>query len=75
MLHKAIQQLFTDVGWGELDYLIVDLPPGTGDGVEIIDHGTFITIGPADRRSLDDGLPGLIFWSSAQTPCIRLLTG
>jgi ATP-binding protein involved in chromosome partitioning len=31
MLHKAIQQLFTDVAWGELDYMIVDLPPGTGD--------------------------------------------
>ncbi len=31
MLHKAIQQLFTDVRWGELDYLVVDLPPGTGD--------------------------------------------
>ena len=31
MLHKAIQQLFVDVLWGELDYLIVDLPPGTGD--------------------------------------------
>jgi ATP-binding protein involved in chromosome partitioning len=31
MIHKALQQLFTDVRWGELDYLIVDLPPGTGD--------------------------------------------
>ena len=31
MLHKAIQQLFVDVRWGELDFLIVDLPPGTGD--------------------------------------------
>ncbi|MBW7881253.1 MAG: Mrp/NBP35 family ATP-binding protein [Caldilineaceae bacterium] len=31
MLHKAIQQLFTDVRWRDLDYLIVDLPPGTGD--------------------------------------------
>ena len=31
MLHKAIQQLFTDVRWADLDYLIVDLPPGTGD--------------------------------------------
>ena len=31
MLHKAIQQLFSDVRWGELDYLLVDLPPGTGD--------------------------------------------
>jgi ATP-binding protein involved in chromosome partitioning len=31
MLHSAIRQLFTDVNWGELDYMIVDLPPGTGD--------------------------------------------
>jgi ATP-binding protein involved in chromosome partitioning len=31
MLHSAIQQLLTDVDWGELDYLIIDLPPGTGD--------------------------------------------
>ncbi len=31
MLHKAIRQLLTDVTWDELDYLVVDLPPGTGD--------------------------------------------
>jgi ATP-binding protein involved in chromosome partitioning len=31
MLHGALKQFFNDVGWGELDYLIVDLPPGTGD--------------------------------------------
>ncbi len=31
MLHGAIRQLFTDVEWGKLDYMIVDLPPGTGD--------------------------------------------
>jgi ATP-binding protein involved in chromosome partitioning len=31
MLHSAIRQFLTDVTWGELDYLIVDLPPGTGD--------------------------------------------
>ncbi|NWG16595.1 MAG: Mrp/NBP35 family ATP-binding protein [Chloroflexi bacterium] len=31
MLHGAIRQLFTDVDWGDLDYMIVDLPPGTGD--------------------------------------------
>lgn len=31
MLHKAINQFFSDVDWGELDYLVVDLPPGTGD--------------------------------------------
>ena len=31
MLHSAIRQLFTDVAWSQLDYLVVDLPPGTGD--------------------------------------------
>jgi ATP-binding protein involved in chromosome partitioning len=31
MLHSAIQQFFREVGWHDLDYLIVDLPPGTGD--------------------------------------------
>ena len=31
MLHKALQQFLEDVDWGEQDYLLVDLPPGTGD--------------------------------------------
>jgi ATP-binding protein involved in chromosome partitioning len=31
MLHKAIQQFLEDVDWGRLDYLLIDLPPGTGD--------------------------------------------
>jgi ATP-binding protein involved in chromosome partitioning len=31
LIHSAIQQFLRDVEWGELDYLVVDLPPGTGD--------------------------------------------
>lgn len=31
MLHSAVQQFFRDVGWRDLDYLVVDMPPGTGD--------------------------------------------
>jgi ATP-binding protein involved in chromosome partitioning len=31
MLHKALTQFLEDVAWGEIDYLLIDLPPGTGD--------------------------------------------
>jgi ATP-binding protein involved in chromosome partitioning len=31
MLHGALQQFMKDVSWGELDFLVIDLPPGTGD--------------------------------------------
>jgi len=31
MVHSAIQQFFRDVSWRDLDYLIIDMPPGTGD--------------------------------------------
>jgi ATP-binding protein involved in chromosome partitioning len=31
MLHKALTQFLKDTEWGELDYLVIDLPPGTGD--------------------------------------------
>ena len=31
MLHGAITQFLRDTAWGELDYLVIDMPPGTGD--------------------------------------------
>ena len=58
MLHKAIQQLFVDVRWGELDYLIVDLPPGTGDAQLSLAQsvpltGGLIVTGPQDVAVAD----------------------
>jgi ATP-binding protein involved in chromosome partitioning len=31
MLHKALEQFLVDVYWGDIDYLLIDMPPGTGD--------------------------------------------
>jgi len=63
MLHSAIRQFLTDVEWGELDYLIVDLPPGTGDAALSLAQslplsgGVIVTL--PQQVSLDDARRGL----------------
>jgi ATP-binding protein involved in chromosome partitioning len=48
MLHKALQQFLEDVEWGQLDYLLVDLPPGTGDVsmtlAQLLPHAKFLIV-------------------------------
>jgi ATP-binding protein involved in chromosome partitioning len=48
MLHKAIRQFLEDVDWGELDYLLIDLPPGTGDVsmtlAQLLPQATFVIV-------------------------------
>jgi len=48
MLHKAIRQFLEDVNWGELDYLLIDLPPGTGDVsmtlAQLLPHARFLVV-------------------------------
>jgi ATP-binding protein involved in chromosome partitioning len=40
MLHNVIQQFLRNVEWGDLDYLIIDLPPGTGDvSLSLVQNG------------------------------------
>ena len=63
MLHSAIRQFLSDVDWGELDYLIVDLPPGTGDAALSLmqslplSGGIIVTL--PQQVSLDDARRGL----------------
>ena len=58
MLHSAIKQFLLDVEWGELDYLIVDMPPGTGDAQislsQVIDVTAGIIVTLPQQVSVDD---------------------
>jgi len=58
MVGKMVTQLLTSVAWGELDYLIVDLPPGTGDAVLSLTQtvpiaGAVVVTTPQDVALLD----------------------
>jgi ATP-binding protein involved in chromosome partitioning len=58
MLHKAIQQFLGGTAWGELDYLIVDMPPGTGDVALSLSQsvpltGSVVVCTPQDVALLD----------------------
>ena len=72
MLHSAIRQFLSDVDWGELDYLIVDLPPGTGDaGLSLaqsmpLSGGVIVTL--PQQVSLDDARRGLEMFRQLNVP-------
>jgi len=72
MLHSAIRQFLTDVNWGELDYLIIDLPPGTGDaGLSLaqslpLSGGIIVTL--PQQVSLDDARRGLEMFRQLDVP-------
>jgi ATP-binding protein involved in chromosome partitioning len=77
MLHKAIQQLFTDVLWGDLDYLIVDLPPGTGDAQLSLAQsvpltGGSIVTGP-QAVSVSDALRGATAFKRLEVPILGVI--
>ncbi|GAB4536140.1 MAG: Mrp/NBP35 family ATP-binding protein [Anaerolineales bacterium] len=72
MLHSVIRQFISDVNWGELDYLIVDLPPGTGDAPLSLAQslslsGSVIVTLPQDV-SLEDARRGLYMFQNLQVP-------
>lgn len=77
MVHKLLTQLFEDVEWGALDYMIVDLPPGTGDtqltllqSVPIA--GAVIVTTPQDV-AIDDARKGLEMFGKHDTPVLGIV--
>ena len=77
MVGGAIQQFFNDVDWGELDYLIVDLPPGTGDAQLTLTQtaplsGAVIVTTPQDV-SLIDARKGLEMFRQVRVPVLGIV--
>ncbi len=77
MLHSAIRQLFTDVAWDEVDYMIVDLPPGTGDAQLTLAQSVPLTGGvivstPQDV-ALSDARRGLAAFQQLQVPVLGII--
>ncbi len=77
MLHSAIRQLLTDVEWGELDYLIVDLPPGTGDAQLTLAQvlpltGTIVVTQPMQVAAAD-AIRGLKTFEKLEVPIIGVV--
>ena len=71
MVHKILTQLVEDVDWGELDYLVVDLPPGTGDTQLTVLQtlpltGAVIVTTPEDV-AIDDATKGLRMFGEHDT--------
>jgi ATP-binding protein involved in chromosome partitioning len=77
MLHSAIRQFISDVDWGELDYLIVDLPPGTGDAQLSLSQsmplsgGLIVTL--PQQVSLDDARRGLEMFRTMDVPVLGVI--
>lgn len=72
MVHGAINQFLRDVDWGELDYLIVDLPPGTGDAPLSLSQlvpvaGVVIVTTPQDV-ALQDVVKGVAMFEKLSVP-------
>jgi ATP-binding protein involved in chromosome partitioning len=77
MVMKALQQFIEDVDWGTLDYLIVDLPPGTGDAQLTVTQqvpldGAIIVTTPQDV-ALIDARKGLAMFRKVNVPVLGVI--
>jgi ATP-binding protein involved in chromosome partitioning len=77
MLHSVIQQFLRNVDWGELDYLLIDLPPGTGDvALSLIQTapltGAVVVTTPSDV-SLEDARKAVHMFSQVRVPILGMV--
>jgi hypothetical protein len=77
MVMKAIEQMLGDVDWGELDYMILDLPPGTGDAQLTVTQkvplsGAVIVTTPQDV-ALIDARKGLAMFRKVNVPVVGIV--
>src|ERR1700681_92274 len=77
MLHSVIQQFLRQVDWGELDYLIIDLPPGTGDvALSLIQtaplSGAVVVTTPSDV-SLEDARKAVNMFGQVRVPILGMV--
>lgn len=77
MLHGVIRQFFSDVAWGEVDYMVVDLPPGTGDAQLSLAQSVPLTgaiiVTQPQEVALGDALRGLAMFEKLNVPIIGVV--
>jgi ATP-binding protein involved in chromosome partitioning len=77
MVHSAIQQFFRDVVWGELDYLLIDLPPGTGDVPltlsQLVPLTGAITVTTPQEVALSDVRKGMTMFKKVNVPLLGIV--
>jgi ATP-binding protein involved in chromosome partitioning len=77
MVHGLVRQFMSDVDWGELDYLIVDLPPGTGDAALTLTQQAplsgAVIVTTANDLSLIDARRGLAMFEKVSVPVLGIV--
>ncbi|GAB4441314.1 MAG: Mrp/NBP35 family ATP-binding protein [Anaerolineae bacterium] len=77
MLHTAIRQFLTDVNWNELDYLIADLPPGTGDAQISLAQSVPLTGGVIVTQpqavAVEDATKALVMFQQLEVPILGVI--
>ncbi len=77
MLNSAIRQFLGDVEWGELDYLIIDLPPGTGDAslslAQALPLSGAVIVTLPQLVSLEDAGRGLNMFKTLEVPILGIV--